>query len=743
MHRTVSRAAACAAFFVLFCFKPLASSAGEGAESGARVLEEVIVTATRRSETMDDVPISISVVDENDIAATGSIDLQDIASYIPNFVFAAGNNAATSNIAIRGVFAQIPPNWIGFEQPASVYVDGVYVGKQFAANATLGGVERVEVLRGPQGTLFGKNTIAGAINIISAKPHNELAGRASIDIGNRQLVDAKASVNVPIADDRLAVKVSAGHRSQGGYVTNTFTGDDDLANWEQSGARLQLRFTPGEATTVDFTVDVFEAEGKDYFYEFTEYGPFYDGKRYTVTNNFPNVTKIDLVGLSLTAEHVFANGYTVTAISGWNKDKVDFTGDVEARPDDFFAFHGVQKPKLFSQELRIASPADQPWDFVAGLYYFSQENTAVDGLLPGRDFPFPPIAGSRADQAQHVDADSVAAFVHANYHVNDRTTIFAGARYTDESKEYSVDPFDCPNFLTCVVLGLPMFAGPVEAPEDATTKEPTWTVGMRFHPADEVMVYGSVSRGLKSAAFNNIQDPIAAHAQMNLTADAEFVTSYEVGAKTHWMDRRVGLNVAVYYMDYEDLQVRQNCQTCGPLPIQILSNAGAATSKGFEIEFNALATDDLLVTAGVGYTDATYDTFEDVFDNRARAIVDASGNDIPLAPRWQLNIALQHTAQLGGGALVSRLDYLFIDERYGHQDISNDPGSLLPSQSLVNARVGFRPNGGNWGVSVWAKNLADDNTLVLNQFATAFGNFSPSGLYQEPRSYGVSLDYSF
>ena len=732
-----------AAVFVLFSFAAGNSRAEEGADSGARVLEEVIVTATRRSETMDDVPISISVLDEDDIAATGSIDLQDIADFIPNFVFAAGNNAATSNIAIRGVFSQIPPNWIGFDQPASVYVDGVYVGKQFAANAGLGGIERVEVLRGPQGTLFGKNTIGGAVNIISAKPHDELAGRASIDMGNRQLVDVKASVNVPLVEGRLAVKVSAGHRSQDGYVINTFTGDDDLANTEQSGGRLQLRFTPGDRTTVDFTADVFESESKDYFYEFIDYGPFNDDRRYSVTNNFPNVTKIDLLGLSLTAEHVFANGYTLTSISGWNKDKVDFTGDVEARPDDFFAFHGVQKPKLFSQELRLASPTDQPYDFVAGLYYFSQENMAIDGLLPGRDFPFPPIAGSRADQAQHVDADSIAAFVHANYHVNDRLTVFAGARYTDESKKYHVDPFDCPNFLTCLVLGLPMFAGPVEAPEDATTKEPTWTVGMRFHPTDEAMVYGSVSRGVKSAAFNNIQDPVAAYRQKNLTADAEFVTSYEVGAKTHWMDRRVGLNIAVYYMDYEDLQVRQNCQTCGPLPIQILSNAGAATSKGFELEFNALATDDLLVTAGVGYTDSTYDTFKDVFDNRARTIVDASGNDIPLAPRWQLNIALQHTAQLGGGTLISRLDYLFIDERYGHQDVSNDPGSLIPSQSLVNARVGYRPNEGNWGVSVWAKNLADDNTLVLHQYATAFGNFSPSGLYQEPRTYGVSLDYSF
>ena len=544
-------------------------------------------------------------------------------------------------------------------------------------------------------------------------------------------------------EDRLAVRVSTGHRSQDGYVINTFTGEDDIASWEQSGGRIQLRFTPGEATTVDFTADVFEAESKDYFYEFIEYGPFNDNKRFSVTNDFPNITKIDLLGLALTAEHVFANGYTVTSISGWREDKMDFTGDVEARPMAFFAFHGVQKPKLFTREVRIASPADQPYDFVAGLYYFNQENTAMDALLPGRDFPFPPIAGSRAEQPQHHDSESIAAFVHANYHVNDALTIFAGVRYTDETKKFVVEPFDCPNFLTCVVLGLPNFSGPVEAPVDATTREPTWTAGLRFNGTDEVMIYGSVSRGVKSAAFNNVQDPLTAQDQMNLTAEAEFVTSYEVGSKTRWMDSRVGLNAAVYYMDYEDLQVRQNCQVCGPVPIQTLSNAGAATSKGFELEFNALATDDLLITADVGYTDSTYDTFENVIDSRTRMTVDASGNDIPLAPTWQLNIALQHTAQMGAGTLISRLDYVFIDERYSIQDVSNGPDKLIPSQSLLNARVGYRPNGGNWGVSVWAKNLADDNTLVYRNFATAFGNFSPSGMYQEPRTYGVSLDYSF
>ena len=175
----------------------------------------------------------------------------------------------------------------------------------------------------------------------------------------------------------------------------------------------------------------------------------------------------------------------------------------------------------------------------------------------------------------------------------------------------------------------------------------------------------------------------------------------------------------------------------------LLSNAAAATSKGFEVELNALATDSLMIIAGVGYSDGTYDKFEGVTDNRTNTLVDASGNDIPLAPDWTINLAVRHQAQLGAGTVTSRLDYAFIDSRYSIQGVINDADFFLPSQSMVNARVGYRPRSDDWGIALWGRNLTDDDSLMYAAYRTAFGTAGQVGLYQQPRTYGVTLDYAF
>ena len=735
-------AAASAAVLLLSPFTTMTSFAEDGDQSEARVLEEIIVTATRRSETKQDVPISISVVGADDIDGSGSINMQDISSLVPNFVFGQGNNEATSNISIRGIFSYVAPGQVGFDQSASVYVDGVYMGKQFAANADLGQTERVEVLRGPQGTLFGKNTVAGAVNIISRKPGNELEGGVSLNLGNRDLVHVTSNVNVPLVDDRLALRLSLGHRSQGGYVTNTFLDDDDIGSAEVTSGRVQLRFTPGERTTVDLNSDFFSADNRDYIFEYIADNPLNDNKKFTKTNNHPETTDRELFGISLTVEHLFGNGYTFTSISGWRDDKVSFEADIEGNPLDIFAGTFIVEPQQFTQELRVASPTDKAYDFVAGLYYFDQESLSVDVLKPGKNFPFPPAAGP-ANQSQAVDAESIAAFVHANFHLSDALTVFAGVRYTDETKTLVVYPTVCTNPITCIALRLPNHTEPLDAPINATTKEPTWSVGLRYNIDDDIMVYGTVARGVKSAAFNKVREPVSALSANLLAAEAEFLTNYEIGAKTSWLERRLELNFAAFYMDYEDLQVRTTCVACGPIPVQTLSNAAAADSKGFELELSALATDNLLITAGLGYSDATYKEFTGVTDNRNRTLVDASGNDIPLAPNWTINLALQHQARVGGGTLTSRLDYAFIDDRYSLTGVINDVDWFLPSQSLLNARLTYRPRNNNWGISAWAKNLTDDDTLVYAAFRTAFGSSGGVGMYQQPRSYGVTLDYSF
>ena len=721
---------------------PQTVAAESESDSLSNVLEEIVVTATRRDESMQDVPISLTALTDDDITGTGAVNLRDIAGLVPNLVFGISSNEGGVDIAIRGIFTQVNPAQLGFEQNVNVYVDGVYMGKQFSANADLGPVERVEVLRGPQGTLFGKNAIGGAINIISKKPGNEFTGRFSVDAGNRDLRHVKGNINIPIIEDKLALRISAGDRSLDGFVTST-NPNVDPGRVDQTSGRIQLRYTPSDRTTVDLAYDFSKVDKDDYFFEWHDQNAFADGKKFTAAHNTDNVSVIDLSGIALTVEHVFDNGYTLTSISRWRDDEVDFESDIDNSPVDRFAFISNQKPEQFTQELRIASPAEGKFDFVAGLYYIDQFTEGRDRAFPGTALG--PAAGEFT-QGRDIDVEGFSVFAHGNYHFSEALTLFGGLRYMTETKEMVSMPVTCPtNPITCRAFRLPTDTVPIKAPVDQETNEPSGSLGLRYNVNDNAMLYGSVTRGVKSAAFNNARDPVADFAAGLLVADPSFVTSYEIGMKTSLWNRRAELNLAIFDMDYDDLQVRITCNTCdtGGLPQQRLTNAAAASSQGFELELHALATDSLQVTAGVGYTDAKYDKFPGVTNNKTGEIFDASGNRLALAPEWTANVTLLHQLDIAGGILTSRLDVQFIDERYARSTVANFPEELIPSQSMVNARVTYRPQSDKWGVAAWVKNAADDDTIVQSGWAGGLGGRGHLAQYQQPRTAGVTLDWRF
>ena len=198
-------------------------------------------------------------------------------------------------------------------------------------------------------------------------------------------------------------------------------------------------------------------------------------------------------------------------------------------------------------------------------------------------------------------------------------------------------------------------------------------------------------------------------------------------------------------MDYNDLQVRQGCTSCGDggLPLNYLSNAADAESTGFEVELSAAPSSNIRLTAGVGYNDAQYGSFENVENRRTGAIEDASGNSVPLAAEWTMNASAEHDATIGGGILTSRLDINYIDERFSDRGVLNQADDLIPSQTLLNGRLTYRPDDSGLSVALWAKNLLDDDGFVYLGYSAAFGVATRAAQYQEPRTYGVSVDYSF
>ncbi len=730
----------------------LASQISIAQANSATMLEEIIVTATRRSATLQDVPISISVIGAEDIAATGSVDLKQLAALVPNFVFAASPNQGISNMSIRGIYSRNEPSSIGFDSSVGVYVDNVFHSRQFNANANMGEIERVEVLRGPQGTLFGRNTIGGAINITSKKPDTEdFGGNVTLDLGDRNLVHARGSINVPIVEDVLAMKVFAEVRERDGYAENITTGNDNLANEDKTSARFQLRYTPSDQTTIDFSASTYNSEADDYFFEYLD-GPASDGRPFTTSGDSQNSSEIELFNASLLIEHEFGNGFTLTSVTALLDDELTFFADVDNTATALITAADIVKAEQFSQELRIASPADRSYDFVAGLYYDNEESSDRITLAPGLGFPVPPLQNTFATLGNDVDRTSFAAFVHANFDISDQLTVFGGLRYTDETKKLTAEPTICgTDILTCIVFGgngdpsILAITETVEAPVDAKLDELTYTAGVRYKLNDDVMIYGSIGTGVKSGALNNTGNPVAAFAGNDLITDPEYVDSYEIGMKSSWLENRLNLNVAVFHMQYDDLQVSLGCIACGAggIPDQFLSNAANATSEGLEIDLLAQPTENLRLTLGIGYNDSTYDELMGVENGRTMALEDASGNKVPLSADWTANASITHTAQLSTGTLTSRMDVNYVDERFSSSALDNNPDDLLPSQTLVNGRVGYRPSSDKWGISLWVNNLTDDDSFTYTAFFAAFGVGAQTVQYQEPRTYGVSLDFSF
>ena len=741
--------------FSKFLILPITLSIGVSAgaqgqqPTGFNVMEEVIVTATKRAESKQDVPIAISVIGAQEITNSGSNDLKDMVSLIPNMIFADGNNTATADISVRGIYNQIPAGSIGFESGVTVYVDGISVGNQLNQNQNLGQIERVEVLRGPQGTLFGKNAIAGAINIITKKPSNEFEGSATLELGDRNLKHFRGHVNLPIADT-LNMRLSVADRNIDGFVENTTLGIEDYAGTvDEESARVQIRWTPSDKTTIDFSADSTQMDLVDYIYEVIEDFPtsafiINDDIKYTQANGFPNLTDKKVSGISLSFEHILDNGYTITSLTGTRDDDMTFQADIDGNVvggvDGSFPVFS----KGMTQELRIASPADGDYDWVAGLYYASSEQQSFQILNLGMFFAPFGLMGESLENHDRVDTDSIAAFGHLNYHLSDQTTLFAGLRYTDETKELTTYPCVSANPMACMIFSSPGVAGPTMAPFDLETSEPSWTLGVRRQLDEEKMVYASVSRGVKTAAFNSVysKDPAFELAQGRLVADPEFMNNYEVGFKSRLLDSKLELNVAAFYMDYEDMQVRTSI-ILNDLPTQILSNAASATSKGLDIELRALPTENLMISAGLGLVDATYGDFPGNQDQKAGTYVNANGNKLALAADVTLNAAVQHTKSMQDGTLLTRLDVSYIDDRYSVQGIINTEDFLLESMTQVNARASYQPNNSALTAAVWVRNLTDDDSLSYKAYNNVFGAAGIAGMYVPPRSWGVTLDYTF
>lgn len=693
----------------------------EGAAKEAAVLEEIIITATKRSESLQDVPISISAINSVGIERSGAAKLSDLDRSVPNLVF-TGPDGGTQ-IGIRGV--SDGSRNMGSEMRVGVYVDGIYRGRAQSINQDLMDIERVEILRGPQGTLFGKDTIAGAINIITAKPDEDLHGKFALGFGNYNKQTRKGSINIPLIDGRLYSKFSVISKKRDGYIKNIFPGQPDY--WEENSmtGRAQFRLLMGAATEANLAI---EYGDENYAGNSGESNGHVrpDSAPGVHSGNLSQVQSNDLESqrTSLTVNHQFNNGFELVSLTSYREAESDRRWE-----DDRAEFNMVDqvffdKETQASQEIRISSPTDTDFNYVAGLYYFYQKSSTLRTALVEDDIVllgFPAgLIGLRIEQTGHVETNSYAAFIHGNYRMNDQLSASFGLRYTHEEKDILYNQ-----------IGAPIFNDIDGFEDDLSEKVWTPSIGLSYTMDNDNLLYATVSRGFKGGGWN--ADFVNS---TEIGFDSEFATSFEIGAKTEWFDNRLRVNVALFHTDFEDFQVFSVRPLITGGALFTLTNAGEVTAKGAELELIAEPFEGLRVSAGIGYTDASYDKFQ----NGGGAGIHYDGNTLPYAPKVTASLGVGYDFELTNGIdAYFRTGYSYRDAIYTNASNAK-PAFYADSFNTLDARFGVSFLEGNFDVALWGKNLTDTE-YELEKWVTFTGNSVSK--YGEPRTYGIDLSYNF
>lgn len=727
-------------------------------------LEEVVVTAQRRTERLQDVPIATTVVSGDALVAGRISEANDLPALVPN-LRVSGNFAAVPKVTLRGIGTN---DFVPSLNPGvGTYIDDVYIGLAIGQNFQLFDIDRVEVLRGPQGTLYGKNTNGGAIKYMTRKPGEGGASYVSATYGDYGRREVETAFDVPLADD-LTARVSAVMRDQDGYLGNPVTGREGMF-LDASAFRTQLRYNPSD--DLDILLQAFYGVSEGDSGARRLEGPLPGGTD-ILGNASPgfretsrDVAAFDNIrqsGVNLIASVSTPLG-ELNAITSYLDVTRENLDDGDNGPGALVEIRYDTEAWSASQELRLSGDAGPLRWSVGGQYvheafdsdfYLEFFHCTLDpqpcvlnpngvALPPGyitfTTFPNTPgfaalgIVGlpiaNTIDYPWEQTNDSYAVFGDATWSLTDSLEVTGGLRYSDETREFAGES------IIFVTAAPSVRGGLFPRGFDFLRREKSWDnlsgrLVIDYKPADDQLYYASYSRGFKSGNFNSA-------AYSNLAAvsqpvDPEYVDSYEIGAKTQWFDRRLQANVAAFFMDYKDLQVAVFRDAT-----QILTNAATAEIKGAEIELAAAPARGLSLRASGGYLDATYKDF--IY--RTAPLIDLSGNRLVNAPKWNGSLSADYRMALSDAIDAS----VGADLRYQSKVFFNPFNDEIVSQdgySILNLRAGLGWTEHGVNVDVFMTNVTDEVAAVEGLTVGApFG--SNSRAYNKPRMYGVTVRKTF
>ncbi len=707
-------------------------------------LDEIVVTADKTGErALQETPIAVSVVDGDLMEAQGLRRVEDIATYVPGLT--VGRNISASFVTVRGIGSNG-----GSEPSVATQVDGVYMANSVAFTE-FADIERVEVLRGPQGTLYGRNTTGGSINFISRQPSDEFGGRLSASYGNYGATSLSAYVTGPIAGDELTASLAVTRNTRDPYYNNIAPGGHDIDSVDNFGGRAQLRWAPTENFDATTRVDYFSA---DQFLESYDHLlaplPFATPLANSLVGGFGDVAldgaqtyKMHNGGVSEELTWGFAPNFTLTSITAWRSFDSTAFNDNDASEANFLYFRSTADTEQLSQEFNLRYNGDR-LTFVAGAFYFSADEA------PGSRVVVPPSAFTPANRSAiryahpNIETESIALFGQLDYNITPDLSVLVGLRYTEENvlmdQNFEATSLN-PATLGANLAGFPVIYS-IERTDDALTPK----FGINYQLTDDAFLYFSATRGFKSGGFNS-QGP----SPLTAGYSPEFIWSYEFGAKTEWLDRRLRLNLTGFHYDYEDLQVRQ---LLGP-GNSVIVNAATAVVDGVEIEIVALPTPDLQITLNGAWIDAHYDEFNSAAVpgalipyiapanltclNPTTCNTNASGNRLSDTPEWTGLVALDYTPSVPGNFdLAFHIDYSYRTERFF--DASNVAIASQDGYGLLNGNITLSPvNLEGWEISLFGRNLLDER-----YYQTVSGNgIVPGGIVGAPSTYGIRLGYEW
>jgi len=710
---------------------PVAAQESEGAQTGNTV-PEILVTAQKREETLSSVPIAVTAVSGEALSERGAYDTSAIASLSPNVNFANETSRDAVFITIRGISGTDNRNEA--DPTTAFHIDGAYVPRLSGANAYFYDLDRVEVLRGPQGTLYGRNSTSGAVNVVSAKPTGELGGHIEMLYGNFDRFLVTGAVNLPIVDDRLALRAAFISEDREGFRDNTPAPQkgDDIDDF---AARVHLSAKPTDAIDLLFTYEVYTREGVGGVQGLL---PFSGNPRpnHVVTDRrkFP----LDTQGFrnndteSFRAQANFDLGIaTATYQFAWRREERESFNDLDGTAISDSTLGEVFKSGAKTHELRLTSNGDKAFDWMIGGFILDETINSVFNIQ------IPTVIGafSRLD-FDFVDRDqsneSWAVFGQANLALSDQLDLTLGARYTRDDK----DKPDSAQIIRRLDANGPPPLQTIVQNQSADWDKVTWRAALDYTLSDDTLLYASVSTGYKAGGFNRG----ASQAIYN----PETVTAYEVGAKTNAFDDRLRLGVAAFYYDYKDLQLAQVETAANNVIENITRNATSATIWGLEAEGEARFGQSTKIDFAVGYLNAEFDSFPNVLDDLTGAIEDLSGNRLVNAPRLSGTIGLEpHEFDLGGGTLTPRVQVHY--ESSAFLRIQNQPHDRRGSYTRSDARLRYEQANSRWFAEAYVENIENHNVVSSVSAGTLIIGVGPSfkGVFLAPRTYGMRIGAKF